>query len=151
MKSLLITLTCVSYLLANGCGKDGVKVTPTAMTGDANKTTTADMINRDRTSDDVADGKDTGMAKDLRSLRSLVAGVDAADRIFTRVQFVGMPKEHVLWMLGDPGNINEFGLPAGPGADDPLIYRVVGGAKTMDWAVLFKDGRVTKVERRASY
>ena len=70
----------------------------------------------------------------------------AARRIFTRITFVEMSKEAVLRLLGDPETISDYGIPMGPGVDDPLVYRVCSGRGGSQWTILFQDGAVTRVE-----
>ena len=106
-----------------------------------------------------APGTDTGLAKDLRLLRKTILStnmppvrvssydaIEAAKRVFGRLKLIGMSKEHVLWILGDPKTISDEGLPQKPGKDSPLIYRFVFSTKGYDGTVRFKDGRVTSVE-----
>ena len=106
-----------------------------------------------------APGADTGLAKDLRLLRKTILStnmppvrvssydaIEAAKRVFGRLKLIGMSKEHVLWILGDPKTISDNAFSAKPGKDSPLIYRFDMGAKQYDGIVRFKDGRVTSAK-----
>ena len=110
---------------------------------------------RSADSEPITRQPETGMAKDLRLLRKTIAdpqsgdrlsspeAFQAAARIFSRVNFVGMTKEDVLWMLGDPATLNDYGIKPGAGEDDPLIYRFDRGGRGRCYILKFRDGRVT--------
>ena len=103
-------------------------------------------------------GADTGLAKDLRLLRktegvgkpvlraSSQDACEAAARIFARLKFIGMSKEHVLWILGDPATISDYGLKVGPEVDAPLAYLFSQGDDGHLYRLEFKNGRVTKFQ-----
>jgi len=103
--------------------------------------------------------KETGLARDLRLLRKTVTlptkpaiqassgdAIRAATRIFARLSFTGMSKEHVLWILGDPETISDYGVKVKPGVDTPLIYRIDCGRGGYEYRLKFKDGRVAQVQ-----
>lgn len=71
----------------------------------------------------------------------------AAARIFDRLQFVGMEKETVLWILGDPATVSDYGIKAGSEIDAPLVYRFDGGFGGNDYRLEFNKGRVSEVKR----
>ena len=63
-----------------------------------------------------------GLVRDLLLLRkttvlptkppvqgSSAEAIEAAERVFTRLKFVDMSKEHVLWILGDPRTVSDYG------------------------------------------
>ena len=99
----------------------------------------------------------TGLARDIRLLRKTFAlpktkppvqassadARKAAARIFGRLKFIGMSKEDVLWVLGDPATISDYGFKAGAEVDAPLVYRFADGRGGNDYRLEFKDGRVT--------
>ena len=104
---------------------------------------------------------ETGLARDLRLLRKTVTlpapplqassadACGAAARIFSRLKFVGMSKEHVLWVLGDPETISDYGLKPGSKADAPLKYIFSSGLGGNEFWLEFKDGRVTQVQKKS--
>ena len=71
----------------------------------------------------------------------------AAQRIFKNIRFVGVSREQVLAMLGDPKTISDYGIAADANADSPLIYRFDSGFGGMDYIVRFKNGVVAKVDQ----
>lgn len=106
---------------------------------------------------------DTPMARDLRLLRktnlvmpdlieaSSPEAIHAAERIFAKVSFVGMSKDDVLWLLGDPRTISGYGEKMGPGRDDPIEYRFDTGWWGRGYIVEFEDGKVSKVRSFGIY
>ena len=99
---------------------------------------------------------ETGLARDILLLRktvvlsgksptrvSSVEAIEAAMRIFERLNFIGMSRKDVLWVLGDPKTLNDNALPLKIEKDSDLIYRFDSGAKTYDGIFKFKDGNVT--------
>jgi hypothetical protein len=102
--------------------------------------------------------QDTGMAKDLQLLRKTIVDAkgdrvsapdafQAAARVFSRVNLVGMTKKNVLWMLGDPGTLNDYGFKPEPGEDEPLIYRFDQGGSGRCYFVEFENGHVVAASK----
>ena len=77
--------------------------------------------------------------------------VGAATRVFERVDLVGMTKDEVLELLGDPATISGYGIPAEPGPDEPLIYRFDCGFGGVQYTLPFEDGKVVSVEEFGIY
>ena len=69
----------------------------------------------------------------------------AANRVFSKLNFVGMTKAEVLNLLGDPATISDYGVEADSRADAPLIYKFDTGEKDDQYTVHFADGKVQKV------
>lgn len=104
----------------------------------------------------------TGLAKDLRLLRSTTTlpqdppvhassgeAIEAAGRVFARINFVGMSKEDVLWMLGDPTTISDYGVKAAEGIDEPLVYRFDNGLYGSAYVLEFSNGKVVQVKTQS--
>ncbi len=51
----------------------------------------------------------------------------AAVRVFGRVSFLHRSRAEVLAMLGDPGTLNDFAIPAEEGEDSSLMYLFEAG------------------------
>ena len=77
--------------------------------------------------------------------------IQAAQRIFENVNFIGMTKDEVLEILGDPGTISDYGEPARPELDDPLIYHFDSGYHGLKYTLEFEGGRAVSVARRLGY
>ena len=100
-----------------------------------------------------------GCEKDILALRKTVKipnppvrgaspeSGQAAARIFERIDFVGMTKEEVLSLLGDPATVNDYGIVAEPGDNSPLKYRMVSGLGGMQYTLEFKNKKVQKLRR----
>ena len=114
------------------------------------------LINQPTISNDTG----TPLAQDLTLLRQTIIlpqkppvrassgeAVKAASRIFDRLDFVGMSKKHVLWILGDPATISDYGLKAGTKIDDPLIYCISTGLFGTEYKIEFKKGYVSKIQK----
>ena len=66
---------------------------------------------------DQANLRDTYLIEKQNIRTSSEKANEAAHRIFTKIRFVGMPKEEVLRLLGDPATISDYGEKVGT-ADD---------------------------------
>ena len=104
---------------------------------------------------------ETGLTRDLRSIRKTVElpsdppvqasskeASEAAARVLERLNFVGMSKENVLWILGDPATVSDYGIKAEAGADKPLIYRISNGLGGIDYYLVFQNGLVVRVDKQ---
>ena len=74
-----------------------------------------------------------------------VESVQAAARIFKRIDFVAMTKKEVLSLLGDPATVNEYGIAARPGDNSPLEYRMDTGFGGLQYTLEFKNGKVQEL------
>lgn len=72
----------------------------------------------------------------------------AARRLFTKVPFVGMSREQVLSILGDPKTISDYGIAAAETPDSSLSYRFDSGFGGWDYILHFQGGRVTRLEQQ---
>ena len=72
----------------------------------------------------------------------------AARRLFTKVPFVGMRREQVLSILGDPKTISDYGIAAAETPDSSLAYRFDSGYGGWGYILHFQDGRVTRIEEQ---
>ena len=79
---------------------------------------------------------------------SSVEAVQAAQRIFANITFVGMRRGQILQILGDPRTISDYGVPMGEKSNSPLLYRFDTGFGGVEYAILFNRGRAIKVESR---
>ena len=95
---------------------------------------------------DRADLRDTYLIEKQNIRASTGRAGAAATRIFSRITFIGMSKNEVLRLLGDPKTISDYGEKRGKGADDPLVYRFDSGWGGNQWTVLFQNGAVTGVK-----
>jgi hypothetical protein len=77
---------------------------------------------------------------------STLEAIGAANRIFSKIDFVGMSREEVLALLGDPGTISDYARPAAPDVDEPLAYCMTNGRYGATWVVEFKGGQVVNVK-----
>lgn len=66
----------------------------------------------------------------------------AAYRLFLTVNFVGLTRERVLGMLGDPRTISDYGIAADTKPDSPLIYRFDSGLGGWEYTLEFRAGLV---------
>lgn len=106
---------------------------------------------------------DTPMSRDLRLLRKTMLimpdlveasspdAIHAAERIFAKARFVGMTKDEVLWVLGDPTTISGYGTKMGPGKDDPIEYRFDTGWWGAGYILRFEDGKVSDIRSFGIY
>ena len=84
-------------------------------------------------------------------MASTFEAMEAAQRVFQRVDFVGMTKDQVLDLLGDPATISVYGSPAEPGPNEPLIYLFDVGFGGVRYTLPFEDGKVVSVEEFGVY
>ena len=70
---------------------------------------------------------------------------EAADRIFTQVDFSRLSRKEVLAMLGDPEKLNSFSETKGTEADSPLIYLLHDGQNQESWELIFEDDKVVEL------
>ena len=80
-----------------------------------------------------------------------VESVQAAARIFKRIDFVAMTKKEVLSLLGDPATVNDYGIAAKPGDNSPLQYRMDTGLGGLQYTLEFKNGKVQKLKVEGLY
>jgi hypothetical protein len=71
----------------------------------------------------------------------------AARRLFTKVPFVGMSREQVLRILGDPKTISDYGIAAAETPDSSLSYRFDSGYGGWEYILHFQDGHVTRLDQ----
>jgi len=72
----------------------------------------------------------------------------AAQRIFKNIRFVGLTRQQVLGILGDPKTISDYGIAADGAADSPLTYRFDSGFGGWEYTLRFAKGVVTQVDER---
>jgi len=77
--------------------------------------------------------------------------IEAAVRIFKNVAFVGMTREQVLRILGDPKTISDYGVATGNKPDDSFFYRFDHGFGGVEYVLRFKDGKVIKLDAGGLY
>ena len=99
-----------------------------------------------------------GVVRDIQLLRKTIPismpvinassdeAIQAAMRVFGNIDFVGMTKDQVLELLGDPATISDYGVPAEPGQDKPLVYRFDCGEDGVEYTFAFENGKVVAVE-----
>lgn len=73
--------------------------------------------------------------------------VMAANRLFEKIHFVGMTREQVLVVLGDPRTISDYGVPAANVADSSLTYRFDTGWGGWEFSIEFKNERAIKLTK----
>ncbi|WP_395748230.1 hypothetical protein [Prosthecobacter sp.] len=85
----------------------------------------------------------------LRSTRRLPAPVlnassgeacQAAARLFSKVTFVGLSRERVHAILGDPKTISDYGVAQSPEPDSSLKYRFDTGYGGCEYVIEFRAG-----------
>ena len=100
---------------------------------------------------DRADLRDTILWKEQNVRGSSDKAQAAAKRIFSQITFIGMSRDEVLRLLGDPETISDYGEEKGEGADDPLVYRFDSGDGGYQWTISFEAGTVVEVEEAGLY
>jgi hypothetical protein len=108
-------------------------------------------------------GPETDLALDLGLLRngrlvnsppdhpdwvSSAEALAAADRVFGRLNFVGMDRATVLWILGEE-SIGLAPAAEAEGPDAPLVYRFDRGDGGTRYVIEFQGGRVMAVRKEA--
>ena len=91
------------------------------------------------------------VSSDKTMVGSTSEAMAAAQRIFENIDFLGMTKNEVLALLGDPATISDYGAPAKPGPNEPLVYRYYGGWDGVIYSINFRSGRVVSVEGVPTY
>ncbi|MCM8530734.1 MAG: hypothetical protein NE330_06185 [Lentisphaeraceae bacterium] len=76
---------------------------------------------------------------------------EVAFRVFSKVDFVGMPKEKVLMLLGNPASLNAHALVAEKELNSPLVYFFVDGETSSSWILTFTDGKVDNLTQGPSF
>jgi hypothetical protein len=71
----------------------------------------------------------------------------AAARLFKNVNFIGLSRERVLEMLGDPKTISDYGIAADAKPDSPLTYRFDSGFGGWQYVIEFRAGVVVSMKR----
>ncbi len=84
-----------------------------------------------------------------RTLASSTDACMAARRIFTKYEFVGKSRAHVLDLLGDPQSISSYGVSAQPQPDAPLVYRFDSGFGGWEYTLNFTNGVVARFETQS--
>ena len=142
IRTLTLALACISFA---GCKAPENALNPSATTGKERSTVSSPE----------------GFESDLERFRKTVwlekpglnassaEALQAAHRIFANISFVGMKRDQVLQILGDPETISNYGKPMEKDPNSPLIYRFDTGFGGVEYAILFKHRRVAKVESRA--
>ena len=99
-----------------------------------------------------------GFDKDLTTIRithklvspkinaSSMEALKAAERIFKNIEFIGMKKQQVLELLGDPETISDYGIEMKKNQDSPLLYRFDFGFGGSEYQLYFIDGKVIEVK-----
>lgn len=64
----------------------------------------------------------------------------AAARLFSKVTFVGLSRERVLAILGDPKTLSDYGVAQSPEPDSPLKYRFDTGFGGCEYVIEFRAG-----------
>ena len=70
----------------------------------------------------------------------------AAIRIFRRASFIGITREEVLDLLGDPATISDYGQPVTEGPNSTLVYRFDSGLGGWQYTIGFEADRVRSVQ-----
>lgn len=73
--------------------------------------------------------------------------MEAAVRVFEAFPSIGMTRERVLEVLGDPATISDYGRAAADEPDAPLAYLFDSGFGGPVFVVRFRDGLVSRVDR----
>jgi hypothetical protein len=84
----------------------------------------------------------------MRFMRTLETGPahDAAERLFTRINFVGMTDDEVVAALAEP--VHKYASDvAGHARAVRWVYVLTNGWKDAEWVIYFKDGKVAAVEK----
>lgn len=71
--------------------------------------------------------------------------IDAAQRLFGKITFVGLTRERVLAILGDPKTISDYGIASAATPDSPLTYRFDSGFIGCQYIIEFRGGIATTV------
>ncbi len=74
--------------------------------------------------------------------------IEAAHRVFTAVQFVGLTRQELIQLLGDPQKSSDsiYNFPFYPTSKDKLVYRFDTGSGGWQFDFSFdRDDHVTKV------
>lgn len=77
--------------------------------------------------------------------------INAGSRVFNTVELVGMTREEVTALLGDPkhSSTSIYNFPFWPAPEGSLVYRFDSGAYGWQFNLLFDaEGRVAEVQRR---
>lgn len=67
--------------------------------------------------------------------------VEAAQRVFEYIPFVGMTRAEVVDALGDPETVNDYGVAMAAGDNAPLTYWFHDGQGGVRYTILFQDGK----------
>ena len=85
------------------------------------------------------------------SQASTDAAINAASRVFNTVKLVGLTREEVIAVLGEPktSNDSQYNFPFFPESEGTMVYRFDSGNYGWQFTLLFDaQGKVEKVERR---
>ena len=75
--------------------------------------------------------------------------IQAAHRLFTKLTFVGLTRERVLAILGDPKTISDYGIAAEDRPDSPLTYLFDSGRGGWQFVIEFQRGVATRVKQES--
>lgn len=84
--------------------------------------------------------RDTYRYPELALNASSGEACQAAARLFSKVTFVGLSRERVLAILGDPKTLSDYGIAQTPGPDSPLKYRFDTGFGGCEYVIEFHAG-----------
>jgi hypothetical protein len=73
--------------------------------------------------------------------------MQAAHRLFSRLTFVGLTRENVLAILGDPETISDYGVAAST-PDSSLTYCFDSGLGGTDYVIAFRHGIAITVKMK---
>ena len=91
---------------------------------------------------------------DSHGFASTDEAIEAAERIFNTVSLIGITRDEVTALLGDPHHSNEsqYKFPFWAAPKDAMFYRFDSGSYGWQFNVLFgRNGKVRKVERKWIY
>lgn len=95
---------------------------------------------------DLRNLRDTALVSEDPPVRgSSPAALRAAAKVFRRLNLVGMDRSTVLWILGDPATISDYGIPQDEGANAPLAYVFDSGFGGVIYTLRFDNGKVVQV------
>lgn len=103
-------------------------------------------------------GQEPETVADLTSLRDTVllsqdppvrassaAALRAAAKVFRRIDLAGMDRNTVLWILGDPATISDYGVSQDEGENAPMVYVFDSGFGSVSYTLRFEGGKVVEV------
>lgn len=73
----------------------------------------------------------------------------AAARLFSKVTFMGLSRERVLAILGDPKTLSDYGVAQSPEPDSPLKYRFDTGFGGWEYVIEFRAGVAVNIRKNS--